>query len=199
MRHHMFRHIAAAGALAVIATVPLAACGDASVSPRPAQAAEHETSAGRETSATPTRTLSTAPRAAPTDNREPGAGQPAGQRPVRTGTTGPTRTKTHTSTTTSTPTPTSTKPTGSCYGAVRHDLDLHNTVLDLVTSMCFHTGGVLRLQGIGPGLVTAAPASLVSRSYEAGVVDLRFVRPGTVTVGIPQDGQTYTITVVVVS
>jgi hypothetical protein len=39
----------------------------------------------------------------------------------------------------------------------------------------------------------------VSQNYEAGVVDLRFVRPGTVTVSIPQDEQTYTITVVVVS
>jgi hypothetical protein len=95
--------------------------------------------------------------------------------------------------------PTSTQPTGTCYGAVRHDLDLRNTVLDLVKSMCFHTGGVLRLQGIGPGLVTTAPGSLVSSSYEGGVVDLRFIRPGTVTVTIPQDEQTYTITVVVVS
>ncbi|MEU8616155.1 hypothetical protein AB0C29_50050 [Actinoplanes sp. NPDC048791] len=95
--------------------------------------------------------------------------------------------------------PTSTQPTATCYGAVRHDLDLHNTVLDLIKSMCFHTGGVLRLQGIGPGLVTAVPGSLVSRNYEAGVVDLRFVRPGTVTVRIPQDEQTYTITVVVIS
>jgi hypothetical protein len=95
--------------------------------------------------------------------------------------------------------PTSTQPTGTCYGAVRHDLDLRNTVLDLVKSMCFHTGGVLRLQGIGPGLVTATPRSLVSSSYEGGVVDLRFIGPGTVTVTIPQDEQTYTITVVVVS
>jgi hypothetical protein len=31
------------------------------------------------------------------------------------------------------------------------------------------------------------------------VVDLRFLRSGTVTVTIPQDGQTHTITVVVIS
>jgi hypothetical protein len=72
-------------------------------------------------------------------------------------------------------------------------------VLDLVKSMCFRNGGILRLQGIGPGLVTAAPANLVSQSYEGGVVDLRFIRPGTVNVSIPQDEQTYTIAVVVVS
>ena len=51
--------------------------------------------------------------------------------------------------------------------------------------------------GIGPGLVTAEPESLVSRYYEAGVEDIRFVRPGTVTVTIPQDTETHTITVVV--
>ena len=173
-----FRHVAAAGALALIATTPLAACGDPSVSPRPAQAAEIE-------SAAPNQTLATTPSAsARAGNSEPGvARQPTRQKPAKT----------------KTAKPTSTKPSGTCYGAVRHDLDLHNTVLDLVKSMCFHTGGILRLQGIGPGLVTATPRSLVSQSYEAGVVDLRFVRPGTVTVTIPQDEQTYTITVVVVS
>jgi hypothetical protein len=64
--------------------------------------------------------------------------------------------------------------------------------------MCFHTGGVLRLQGIGPGLVTATPTALVSQNYEAGVVDLRFIEDGTVTVTIPQDEKTYTIKVVVI-
>ena len=185
MRHPRFRQITAIGTLALIVTVPLAACGDPSVSPRPAQAAENQTSA------TPNRAPSASARAG---NSPPGvARQPAGKEPVKTRTGTPTPTKP------STPTPTSTGATGTCYGAVRYDLDLHNTVLDLVKSMCFHTGGVLRLQGIGPGLVTATPGSLVSQTYEAGVVDLRFVRPGTVTVTIPQDEQTYTITVVVVS
>jgi hypothetical protein len=188
MRHLQLRHIAAAGTLAVIATVPLAACGDPSVSPRPAQAA------GTGTSTPSSRSPGTAPVTPARAESPPGAAsRPAGPGPARTTTVKPAPAAPHTSR------PTSTKPTGSCYGAVRHDLDLHNTVLDLVKSMCFHTGGVLRLQGIGPGLVTATPGSLVSQSYEAGVVDLRFVRPGTVTVTIPQDEQTYTITVVVVS
>ncbi|WP_246278301.1 hypothetical protein [Phytohabitans rumicis] len=82
-------------------------------------------------------------------------------------------------------------------GAIRYDVDLQNTELALLKSMCFATGAVLRLQGIGPGLVTVEPASLVSQSYEAGVVDIRFVRRGTVTVNIPQDEQTYTVTVVI--
>jgi hypothetical protein len=46
--------------------------------------------------------------------------------------------------------------------------------------------------------VTATPADLVAQSYEAGVVDLRFLRPGTVTVRIPQEDRTHTIEVVVI-
>jgi len=184
MRHSKFRQIAVAGALALIPTISLTACGDPSVSPRPAEAAENEAVAE------PNLTAGTTPSASA---RAGNAGPGVARQPARPGPT-----KTHTALPNS-PKPTTTKPTGTCYGAVRYDLDLHNTVLDLVKSMCFHTGGVLRLQGIGPGLVTATPESLVSRSYEGGVVDLRFVRPGTVTVTIPQDERTYTITVVVVS
>jgi hypothetical protein len=189
MRHFKFRQIAAASALAVTTAIPLAACGGPSVSPRPAQAA------GSETSGAPSRApAATHTEPSGTGNPDPGvARQPVKERPAKTNTVKPDPTKP------ATPAPTSTKPTGSCFGAVRRDLDLRNTVLDLVKSMCFHTGGILRLQGIGPGLVTAAPGSLVSSSYEGGVVDLRFIRPGTVTVTIPQDEQTYTITVVVVS
>ena len=180
MRHPKLRHIAAAGALALSATLPLAACGAPSASPRPVQVAESEPSAiaGQ----TPTATSGAS---SPSATAQPGAARPPSlPKPAKTSKA-------------ASPRPTATKPTGSCYGAIRYDLDLQNTVLDLVTSMCFHTGGVLRLQGIGPGLVTATPTSLVSSSYEAGVVDVRFVRAGTVTVTIPQDEQTYTITVVV--
>jgi hypothetical protein len=166
-----FRNIAAAGALALIAAGPLAACGDRTVSPLPVQAAE------------PAATASALPSAAsPAGSSAPGVAEPA----VR-----PTKTKTGR--------PTSTNPTDTCFGAVRHDLDLQNEVLELVGPMCFHTGGVLRLQGTGPGLVTATPARLVTPRYEAGVEDLHFIRPGTVTVTIPQDKRTYTITVVVIS
>ncbi|SCL29903.1 hypothetical protein [Micromonospora inyonensis] len=86
---------------------------------------------------------------------------------------------------------------GSCHGAVRYDLVLAETELALLTSLCFATGGVLRIIGIGPGEVTVDREDLVSRSYEGGVVDVRFVRPGTVVVRIPQDGTTYPVTVVV--
>ncbi|MER7336095.1 MULTISPECIES: hypothetical protein [unclassified Micromonospora] len=86
---------------------------------------------------------------------------------------------------------------GACLGAVRYDLVLAETELALLTSLCFATGGVLRIIGIGPGEVTVDREDLVSRSYEAGVVDIRFVRPGTVAVLIPQGGTTHTVTVVV--
>jgi hypothetical protein len=176
MHRFTIRHMVAAGALALIAAVPMAACGADPVSPLPVQAAEAEpTATTAPTGTVPTRT--TAATTAPTASRTRPAVRPTKTKTVR---------------------PTSTRPTTSCFGAVRHDVDLQNTVLDLIRSMCFRTGGVLRLQGIGPGLVTATPESLVSQSYEGGVVDLRFVRPGTVTVRIPQDEKTYTITVVVI-
>ncbi|WP_247685711.1 hypothetical protein [Micromonospora sp. C31] len=80
---------------------------------------------------------------------------------------------------------------------MRHDVVLAETELALLTSLCFATAGVLRIIGIGPGEVTVDREDLVSRSYEAGVVDIRFVRPGAVAVLIPQGGTTHTVTVVV--
>jgi hypothetical protein len=184
VQHSKVRHIAAAGAVALIATVPMAACGGRSVSPLPAHAADDDRVAA------PSQASSPDPGASfPVGSSPPGvASAPAGARPAKTKTVK-----------LAPPTPTSTRPVSSCLGAVRYDLDLRNTVLDLVKSLCFHSGGVLRLQGIGPGLVTATPESLRAYSYEAGVVDLRFLRPGTVTVTIPQDEKTYTIHVVVIS
>jgi hypothetical protein len=38
---------------------------------------------------------------------------------------------------------------------------------------------------------------VVSESYEAGIVTLRFIRAGTATITVPQEDQTHTITVVV--
>ncbi|EEP74497.1 hypothetical protein MCAG_04824 [Micromonospora sp. ATCC 39149] len=74
---------------------------------------------------------------------------------------------------------------------------LAETELALLPAMCFATGAVLAIRGIGPGEVTVDREDLVSRSYEAGVVEIRFVRAGTVVVLIPQEGTTYPLTVVV--
>ncbi len=168
--------------LAVVLAAAVTACGggDVPVSPLPVQpppvatAPTPEPSAPAPTSASPPSTTR-GPVAAPTSRR------PAPTTPTRT--------------------PAATgSPTGrpdSCLGAIRYDLVLAETELALVTSLCFATGAVLRIIGIGPGEVTVDREDLVSRSYEAGVVDIRFVRPGTVTVLIPQEGTTYPITVVV--
>jgi hypothetical protein len=170
MHRPSIRHLVAVGALALIAIAPAAACGSEPVSPLPIQP----------DTATPSRAVSPpAAESTPPANAPPkGQNPPAVQRPKTTP-----------------PRPTS--PTSTCMGAIRYDVDLRNTELELLKSMCFATGAVLRLQGIGPGLVTVEPASLVSQTYEGGVVDIRFVRRGTVTVTIPQNEQTYTVTVVI--
>ncbi|HEU4348051.1 MAG TPA: hypothetical protein VFR35_09705 [Actinoplanes sp.] len=170
------RKLATAGTLALIVLAPAAACSSEPVPPLPAQAASQP--AADAPGGTPAATAGTS---RPGTNPPPRVqNHPAGPKPTTSHTNSPPR-----------PTPTPT-----CRDD-RYDLDLHNTVLELVRPMCFRTGGTLRLQGIGPGLVTAEPTSLVEQNYEGGVVDLTFVRPGTVTVTIPQDEQVYTITVVV--
>ncbi|GIJ22664.1 hypothetical protein [Micromonospora lutea] len=83
-----------------------------------------------------------------------------------------------------------------CLGAVRYELPLSDPG-PLPSSLCFATGGVLRLQGIGPGEVTVDREDLVESQYAAGVVDLRFVRAGTVEVSVPRTASTEVITVVV--
>ncbi|MGW9197416.1 hypothetical protein [Micromonospora chersina] len=163
---------AARTALAVLAVlVGASACADRPVSPLPVRP--------------PTPAASTVGAASPT------AASPTPERPTATP---PRRSPTPPRSRTARPTPLP----SACLGAVRYDLVLAETELALLKSLCFATGGVLRIRGIGPGLVTVDRADLVSRSYEAGVVDIRFVRAGTVVVTIPQDGRTYPITVVVV-
>ncbi|MFY1599324.1 hypothetical protein [Micromonospora sp. WMMD737] len=178
---------------AVTVAVPLAACGggDAPVSPLPVQAPASRSPgpASPSPSALP-------PSASPppsTPGRPPGTSAvvPPSRRPPPAAppTTAAGRTPTATRSPGELP--------GTCFGAVRHDLVLAETELALVRSLCFATGGVLRIVGIGPGEVGVDREDLVSRSYEAGVVDIRFVRPGTVDVLIPQGGTTHTVTVVV--
>jgi len=175
MDHRTFRHTVIVGALTLMAAAPLAACAGDPLAPLPPQAA----------SSAPATTASTPATSASLGSAPPRVTTPVAGNPVRTTTTKTTR-------------PT-TKPTSTCYGAVRKDVEVQDTELAVVKSMCFHVGGVLRLKGIGPGLVTATPTSKASQHYEAGVVDVQFVRAGTVTVTIPLDEETYTITVVVVS
>jgi len=163
-----------------LALVPVTGCGAEPLSPLPVQGTLPPVGA----SAPPT----------PGSTPPPGvAAAPPSTTPPRT-----TRPRTTSPTAPSQPTTPSASSSPVCT-ADRYDLNLQETVLDPVTSMCFHTGGVLRIFNIGPGLVTAVPESLRALSYEAGVVDIRFLRPGTVTVTVPQDERTYTIEVVVIA
>ena len=180
------RRLAAVVAAALMTAV--SACAGEPLAPLPVQAAPATTTTAAATpSGAPSGPPVTAtPKPPPSIRRTARATTAATVRPTTRATTAPP----------------SSRPS-TCFGAVRYDLDLQNTVLDLVPSMCFRAGGVLRLQGIGPGLVTAAPAGLTSQTYAAGVVDLRFLRPGTVTVTVPQDDgpqddEPHTITVVVI-
>ncbi|MEU4242462.1 hypothetical protein [Actinoplanes sp. NPDC026619] len=88
--------------------------------------------------------------------------------------------------------------TGSaCEGPVVHTIDLTTDELALVPALCVGVGAVLRIEHIGPGEVTTDSPDLVDPNYEAGIVEIRFVRPGTVVVTIPQGSQSHDITVVV--
>lgn len=171
--------------LVVLATtVGVAACGADAVSPLPVQPPGPTLS-----TPTPT-TIATIP-APGTPSASPSRPPPTSARPAAPP-PAPTRTRG-----TPRPTPPPTDATPACQGAVRYDLPLAETEMELLKSLCFATGAVLRIQGIGPGLVTVDRPDLVSQHYEAGVVDIRFVRPGTVAVTIPKDGREHTITVVV--
>ncbi|MEH0841498.1 hypothetical protein V6U81_03765 [Micromonospora sp. CPCC 205711] len=166
---------------------PVAACGQASVAPLPVQpataAATGSTTAAPVTSIGPGPTTTTTPVAPTTRAVVPRPAVPAPPAPSRSR---------------GAPTPSPSPRPSACLGPVRYDLVLAETELALFTSLCLSAGGVLRIQGIGPGEVTVDREDLVSRTYEAGVVDIRFVRAGTVRVTIPQDGTAHTVTVVVV-
>lgn len=94
-------------------------------------------------------------------------------------------------------TPTRPPASPSCEGAVVHTIDVAADELALVPAMCLAAGAVLRIENIGPGEVTTDSPELVAQHYEAGVVEVRFVRKGTVVVTIPQGDRAYDITVVI--
>ncbi|MFI6267204.1 hypothetical protein [Micromonospora sp. NPDC051006] len=179
---HPARRCGAVAAFAAALAVSVAACGDATpVAPlpvRPPAPASTGTAAAGPTT----------PAASP----PPTTGAPTVRRP-RAALPAPSRTPAA-----RTPSVSPTALPSACLGAVRYDLVLAETELTLIRSLCFAPGAVLRIIGIGPGEVTVDRQDLVSRSYEAGVVDIRFLRAGTVAVTIPQADAAHTISVVVV-
>ncbi len=77
----------------------------------------------------------------------------------------------------------------ACLGAVVYTLEAEEE-LALIKSICLAVGGILRVEGTGPGTVSADPPDKVSQFYEAGIVEVRFLSPGTITVTIDRDEQT---------
>src|SRR4051794_32943520 len=115
MYRRTLRRTVVAGAFALMAAGPLAACGGHDLAPLPIQVAD-SSAATTPPTAPPTTRAGSSP---PSVTGPPAAGKPA-----------------HTTRTRTTTRPT-TKPTSTCHGAVRYDLDLQNTELALVPSMCF--------------------------------------------------------------
>ena len=95
------------------------------------------------------------------------------------------------------PTTTASGAPSTCLGAVRYDLDSQSVEAATMRSMCVRVGAVLRLQNLGPGELTAEPASLVRPRYEAGVHDTQFVGTGTVSLRFLQGDDEVEITVVI--
>lgn len=67
----------------------------------------------------------------------------------------------------------------------------------LPRALCFEVAGVLRVQNVGPELLTAEPEERAAINYAAGVHDVRFLTAGTAIVTILRDGSQQ-ITVLVV-
>lgn len=92
--------------------------------------------------------------------------------------------------------PATSRQPSACLGAVVYTLAADEE-LALVRSLCLAVGAILRVEGTGPGTVSAAPRDKVSCWYEAGVVECRFLSPGSVTISIEHNEQTFPIQVVV--
>ncbi|GIE87077.1 hypothetical protein [Actinoplanes regularis] len=163
-----------AGVLTV--SLIMAGCaGESPVSPLPTEAAVGAAPVGS-VSVTPSPSPSRPASASPPSRRPPVGTPPSSRTPTR---------------------PSSPSSSSSCEGAIVRTIDATAEELALVPAMCLAVGAVLRVENIGPGEVTTDSPDLVAQHYEAGVVEVRFVRKGTVVVAIPQGGTTYDITVVV--
>ncbi|MGW0507364.1 hypothetical protein [Micromonospora sp. NPDC003241] len=164
-----------------------AGCADQPVSPLPVRPPDPPPPSSAASSSTP-----------PTAGAPPLAGPPTtdARPPTSRATRSPSPSAPVSTTRRGTPHPPSPTPTDACLGAVRYDLVLAD-IGPMPSSLCFATGGVLRIQGIGPGQVTVDRPELADSHYEAGVVDVRFLRSGTVDVTIPHEGTVHVVTVVV--
>jgi hypothetical protein len=65
-------------------------------------------------------------------------------------------------------------------------------------SLCLRVGATLRVEDLGPGLLTITPAPAVQCYYEAGVHSCRVIAPGTLDVVADPDGVNKITTVVAI-
>jgi len=172
MKHPVLTRLAGSGAI-VLTAVLIGACGSGPVQPVSGQS-------GGAPSIAASGSVST-PQAAP-------------------GTTSPTRRPTSPTRRPTSPTkrPQSPKPTSACLGAVTYTIS-GDPSDQYPKSLCMKIGGVLRIEHVAPGTVSADPAGSASLEYEAGITSCRFVRTGTVTIQVALDSGNRSTTVVVVS
>jgi hypothetical protein len=98
----------------------------------------------------------------------------------------------------STPAATSATPSQSntCVGST-FSIDGADSA-DSPKSLCFTAGGVLRIENVHPGDVSADPSDRVTCQWEAGIATCRFLRAGNVTVRIAGQSPARSIEVVIV-
>lgn len=87
-------------------------------------------------------------------------------------------------------------PANACVGST-FSIDGADSA-DSPKSLCFTAGGVLRIENVYPGDVSASPSDKVTCEWEAGIATCRFLRAGNVTVRIAGRSPTRSIEVVVV-
>ncbi|MCU7730996.1 hypothetical protein ODJ79_45400 [Actinoplanes sp. KI2] len=177
MKHPALTRLAGGGA-ALLATVLIAACGSDPVQPVSGQSGGASSAPASSYVPTPPAASGTTTPTTPTTPTRP---------------TKPTRPPTS-----PTKRPPSPSPTSACLGAVVYTIS-GDPSDQYPKSLCMKIGGVLRIEHVAPGTVSADPAGSVTREYEAGVYTVRFIRTGTVTVQVALDSGTRTTAVVVVS
>jgi len=104
----------------------------------------------------------------------------------------------------STATPSRTSPSAThsatgppaCMGAVIYKVDA-SIARSLERPVCIAVGGVVRVEKLGPGTLSASPSNRVSCWYEAGIHECRLIRTGTVTIHISRVPKVGPLTVLV--
>jgi hypothetical protein len=88
-------------------------------------------------------------------------------------------------------------PASACVGArATHTIDANEEMA--WPAVCMRLGAELRVENLGPGLLTVTPSAAVSCKYEAAIHQCRITQTGTLRVGIEGAGGVRPLTVVAV-